>query len=254
MLPHVYFMTWCTRLSQLYGSALTFKSLRVGFPTSAVHVVDSASIPEARAIFRQEASRVGASFMQLERRIELPLFINEAISRQSTGPAVFLDGDLCFWNAVEHWQFDALLAGRYLPKYNCEVTGCLTYPRLHPSLLWIPDVAQLKLAIAEIRKDFPHFHPFAPYMFSEKGIWHFFDNAASIFNALPHRMKAFTELELDAYDHLFSGTFADKVSARMKSAKSSDYLRFHELAQQDYRAIRGAWRIQQEYFESLAVE
>ena len=49
----VYILTHCKSLESLYGSVLVFQTLRVGFPTSPIHVFDNGSLPEAREAIRE---------------------------------------------------------------------------------------------------------------------------------------------------------------------------------------------------------
>lgn len=252
--PRVYLLTWCNRLSQLYGATLTFETLRIGFPNSPIYVVDSASINAARPIFQGRARAVEAKFMQFPQHMELPVFFAHIVAQQKTGSAVFLDGDLCFWERIEHWGFDSLMAGRLIPKYACDFTGCITYPRIHSSLLWIPDVQKLREALKSITDKLPHFQPFAQYMWKAGEEWHFHDTGASFYSVLGDQAYAFREAELNCYDHLFSGTFSDKVSAKLDSEFGEEYRRIHKAAQVDHRSIRGVWRIQEEYFQSRRLD
>ena len=62
MAKYVYILTWCDRLENLYGTTLVFKTLRVGFPTAEIHVVDNASLPAVRPLLRQYAQECNANF------------------------------------------------------------------------------------------------------------------------------------------------------------------------------------------------
>jgi hypothetical protein len=67
MATHVYVLTRCRRMDRFFATALVFKTLRTGFPTFTVHVVDNASLQEARPALHQLARDCGASFLQIER-------------------------------------------------------------------------------------------------------------------------------------------------------------------------------------------
>ncbi len=252
-LPHVYILTWCKRIELLYGTTLVFKTLRVGFPNATVHVVDAASLPKARDEIRASASACGAQFLQLDRRIELSVFIEQALARQGTGAAVFIDPDVCFWELVEDWKFTGLAAGRYLPRHHCEFTGCLSEPRLHTSFLWFPDVARLRLATARICRSHRFFEPFRNVMLPTGDGWRYFDTAAGLYSVYPDEMESFDTRHMNSYDHLFAGTYADSVLAKLGSDMNAIYRDIHLKAQTDYRQIRGCWRRQEDYFQARKV-
>ncbi len=172
------------------------------------------------------------------------------LGQQQHGAAVFVDTDMCFWEAIEGWSFDGLAAGRYIPRHQCDFTGHLTEQRLHTSLLWFPDVARLRGALAAANRASRHFQPFRSVLVSVAGRWHFFDNTAGLYAMFPTEMRAFNESQLDAYDHLFSGTFSDAVMQKIGPDFGPAYAEVHRKAQIDYRTIRGCWRDQERYFQA----
>jgi len=251
-LPHVYILTWCKRIELLYGSTLVFNTLRDGFPSAPIHVVDAASIPDARIEISRKAHSCQAQFMQLDRRIELSTFIQHTIEMQRSGSAVFVDPDICFWQCVEDWQWTSLAAGRYIPRHLCEFTDCLSEPRLHTSLLWIADVARLRQKMAHARQSKKNFEPLRNVMVQLGGRWHYFDTAAGLYGLFPDEMQPFNEQHLNAYDHLFAGTYSDSVLKKLGPTFGPSYREIHRAAQQDYRTIRGCWRMQERYLQSRA--
>lgn len=254
MTQRVYILTWCDQPDHLHGTTLVFKTLRTGFPSAAIDVVDNASVPGARAAVEELARECGARFAQRTQRTTHHAFLEDVVYRQPTGAAIFVDPDVCFWKKVEDWSFDAFMAGRLVPRYACEYTGCLTHPRLHTSFLWIPDVEALRRAIASVKARYFEFEPFRPAMFKTDAGWERFDTGGSLFGALDHRMHAFTEHELVAYDHLFCGTHSETVARNLRPDYSLLFQRLHAHVRRDHRALKGAWRLQDDYFESRSVE
>ncbi len=250
---HVYLLTWCNRVENLYGATLVFNTLRVGFPQARLHVADNASLPACRPAIRQAAEACGASFTQIETAMAHHDFLEGILNAQTAGPAIFVDPDVCFWENVEGWQFDALAAGRLIPGFDCAYTGCLTHPRLHTSFLWVPDVARLRTAIHAIRAKRFEFEPFRPAMFPLAGAWHRFDTGAGLYAALRQDLHAFSETELDAYDHLFCGSHLAAVSPALGDRYGELFAQLHQKVQADHRALKGAWRLQEEYFRERAV-
>ena len=251
MTIHIYILTWCNRLENLYGTTLVFKTLRVGFPNANVHIVDNASLPSVRSLLKQNAQECDAEFTQIKNTISHHDFIEQTLNRQSEGTAIFVDPDVCFWENVEDWSFDALIAGRLLPKYKCEYSGCLTYPRIHTSFMWIPDVIAFREAIQTLQTQYFEFNPFCPVMLKLGDVWQRFDTGASLYNALPDRMYAFTEKELDSYDHLFCGTHIGSVASKIRPDYALLFERMHKHVQIDHQALKGAWRIQENYFKVM---
>jgi hypothetical protein len=253
MSKSIYVLTWCNQPESFYGTTLIFKTLRVGFPNANIQIVDNASQPIFRTLLKQYTQECDAEFTQLESSISHHNFIEQTLNRQSEGTAIFVDPDVCFWENVEEWNFDALVAGRLLPKYRCEYSGCLTNPRLHTSFMWIPDVIALREAIQTLRTQYFEFNPFHPVMFRLDNTWQRFDTGASLYAALSERMYAFAEKELEAYDHLFCGTHLDSVASKIRPDYALLFERMHKHVQVDHRALKGAWRIQEDYFNSLIV-
>lgn len=253
MTKNVYILTWCDRVENLYGTTLTFKTLRTGFPTAKIHVVDNASIPDVRPLLKQHAAECNAEFTQLERGIAHHEFINQTLNEQLEGSAIFVDPDICFWENVEGWSFDRLMAGRLIPKYNCQFSGCLTHPRLHTSFLWVADVDALRLHLKNLRSEYIEFVPFRPVMFKANDIWQRFDTGAVLYAALSAQMYTFTERELQAYDHLFCGTHLQMIAAKLNPYYAFLFIGLHKLVQQNHTNLKDAWKMQDEYFNSLAV-
>ncbi len=64
--PKVFIVTWCREAELLYGSLLIFKTLRAGFPTAEVVVIENASPPELRGPIYAAAEAAGCVVQQLE--------------------------------------------------------------------------------------------------------------------------------------------------------------------------------------------
>jgi hypothetical protein len=250
MMKHVYILTWCNCLENLYGTTLVFKTLRIGFPTATIHIVDNASLPIVRSYLQQHAQDCGAEFTQLTQAVAHHDFIEQILKQQAVGTAIFVDPDICFWESIEAWDFSSLMAGRLLPQYECEYTGCLTHARLHTSLLWIPDVKALLQAIATLQAQFFEYQPFRPIMFKLDNRWQRIDTTGMLYASLPHQMYPFTEHQLNAYDHLFCGTHFRRVISNIRPDYALLFERMHQSVQFDYRVLKGAWRLQEDYFQS----
>lgn len=248
--PNVFILTWCGYLERIHGSTLVFNSLRVGFPSARVHVVDNASHPLVRPTIEKLALGCGATFREVKNPVSHPAFLDWALSTDVDEPAVFVDPDITFWRSVEAWQIDGLMAGRLIPAFDCPYTGCVTQPRLHTSFLWVPSPRRLLEEIAAIRATYPEFDPFGQRMFPLDGRWIRFDTASAAYMAMPRRMQAFGPEELDAYDHLFAGSNLNLVGEKLDEQFLRVMSKADEYARTNGSVPRGIWRQQQEWFES----
>lgn len=248
MTPDVYVLTWCNNAENLYGTTLTFKTLRVGFPDARIHVIENASLKECRPLIREAAEKCEVEFTQLTVPMKHHEMIEGVINSHPDGTVIFVDPDVCFWKNIQGWQFDALIAGRYLPTFACELTRCVTHQRLHTSLWWIPNVRLLRSAIHSLLARYFEFEPIRPTMFLLNDFWQRFDTGAALFPALRAQMHVFTDDELDAYDHLFCGTHYTFAASLLHADYAARFKEMHEHAKGNHLAIKGAWRLQDEYF------
>lgn len=249
--PLVYVLTYCHNPSQLYGTTLVFESLRVGFPAATLCIIDNASIPEVRGAIKDRALACGATHHQLDKPWRHAEFIQQGLKVATHRSVVFVDPDVCFWEPIEHWEFDSLLAGRLIPTHFDMTTRCIAQARLHTSLLWCSNAPLLLHEIARLKSEFPEAEFFKPQMFPSNGLWRRFDTCGALYHALIDRAHVFTPRELDSYDHLFCGTHLDNVLMLMDQSLRDVVRSTHDQARTDYRGLRGIWRWQEEYFRSL---
>lgn len=252
----VYILTHCRRSDLLYGTTLIFKTVRVGFPTARVIVVDNDSLAAVRPTIRDQAQAAGCEYRQLSgpARLTHHGFIARTVQQHREGTVVFLDPDIVFWANCESWRFEGLIAGRALPRFDDAFTGCATHARLHTSFLWIEDIARLRHAIDLLQRRYFEFDPFTPYMFRQGERWWRFDTGASLHAALGKAVTGFGPAELDCYDHLFCGCHLDLVAGTLEETARRQLEESHAIARGDYRGLKGLWRVQSKYFESHGVE
>lgn len=255
-MPTVYVLTFCRQFDLVYGSTLLFRSLRTGFPTARVVVVDNDSVPDARPLIRAAAAAAGCEFRQLESRqaVTHHAFLARTVRDHPSGTVVVLDPDVMFWDSCEGWHFDGLIAGRVIPAFDDAFSGCLTWSRPHSSFLWIQDVGRLRDAIRVLQHRYVDFDPFTPYMLRCGQRWWRLDTGANLAAALGPAVSAFAARELDSYDHLFCGCHLDLVAASLDPETRRAFEDSHQAARHDYRALRGLWRAQAAFFESRRVE
>ncbi len=253
MIPHVHILATGGHNPNM---TLVFPSLRVGFPTAPVtvharpmadgmferlNVALDAHVPEADLV-RTEVDRHGEWM--------------DKVLKTTKGLVVFLDTDVVFHKAVEHWQFKTGMAGRYIRRFREPLTRCVSESRLHPSLLFV-DPFTLAQELDGWQSGFKvtRFNPpvtsFSAFTLAERTragvVPHFYDTGSALYQAVGG--TSFTNDQLDAYDHLFAGTFVDELAAVIDDA---DLLAAHQVAWENPGRIRGAWRRQNDWFARRA--
>jgi hypothetical protein len=249
--PRVFILTFCRRIELFYGTELVFKTLRQGFPSAEIAVVDNASIREAAARVRELAKANDCSFT------EIPLpglphheFLEATVERvgQESGerqPLVFIDPDLCLWENCEDLEFEGVIAGKLCPAFNDDVLQAVTMPRLHSSFLWIRSAAALLEEIENVKRRHFDFDPFRAFSVKMGQLWVRYDTGASLYAALSDRVSLFTEREFARYDHLFCGSHFDLLENHYRGELRELMRRIHEAARAgDIGALRGIWREQ----------
>ena len=247
---NVFILTWCGYPERIHGSTLVFNSLRVGFPSARIQVVDNASNPLVRPTIEDLARKSGAEYREIQDSVSHPAFIYWALRTHPDEPVVFVDPDVTFWRNVEDWRIEGLMAGRLIPAYDCPYTGCETQARLHTSFLWVPSPRRLLEEIGSIKVARPEFDAFAQRMFPLDGRWIRFDTASAAYMALTDQMQAFGLEELESYDHLFCGSNLNLVGEKLDERFLEVMRGADEYARSNGSVPKGIWRQQQEWFET----
>ena len=251
MTPTVHILATCTDLSLLPSTLLVFKTLRVGFPTARVEVWFNELPGDALTELAVAAAAVRAFPKPLERAQRHGEWMRGIVETSDT-PIVFVDTDMVFHAPVESWQFETGLAGRYLRRYLCPYTKCVTEPRLHTSLLFV-DPGQLHDQLDIYSRTFheSRFNPLVdlwsavtiPERTRAGVVNHFHDTACLAYQAVGG--TSFTTEQLDAYDHLFAGTYLNDLAPALSDC---DLSALHAAAHRDPASIRGAWRSQNDWY------
>lgn len=254
--PKVYILTFCRNADALYGSTLTFQTLRTGFPNAEVSVFDNRSVPEAAAAIQSLCFKSACAFYPLQREVSHPGFIEYMLSRTDAERIVFLDPDIVFWTSCEDIELPEgkLFGGRYLPAFRDEYTRTITLERLHSSFLVFERVAELRERASRLIGTHISFSPFAPVSFCLGGRWYRLDTCASLYAAMKPAAYAFGSAELERYDHLLLGAQMDDVH----SIREEDLavIRGHHRAARDgdLAGLKGIYRFQDDYFARRRVD
>lgn len=237
----VHILLTCRRPELYEASTLVFKTLRVGFPTAQVTVWQNrccGNCPlEDAGIEYRETDTIHHEWI-------------EALLETEQAPFWILDTDVHFWETVEGWQFTEPLAGRLIPQFWDEYANCVDQPRLHTALMWLDPVA-LRSKVTAYRAQFAAegFNPGASlidptYLPIRRGRNLFFDTLCLMYHAIGG--QAFTNRQLDAFEHMNFGTIADLVLPRLKEGAEMAKARTEFLAHPE--RFRGSWRAQNDYY------
>jgi hypothetical protein len=252
----VYIVTFCDNLDYLYASTLIFKTLRMGFPTAEVHVIDNHSLPKAARHIQGLAEENECQFRRLPSVADQPRLLADMILNSgSEGTVVFLHPDICFWKNCENWSFDKLIAGRFLPMFLEANRDSIMMPSLHSHFWWIENIKLFRERIVEAYSK-NHVDPlaaFSLYAYRLNGRWHRFDLGAGLYNAVREDVYCFGDKELDCYDHLYGGSYYELIIQVLDEEGGKMIERAHACARSDYRQLRGLWKIQEEYLKKRAI-
>jgi hypothetical protein len=224
---------------------MVFKTLRVGFPTADVLVIDNGSHPDVVPLIAQAATDAGCSFTAASRQHFLSFYHWVLFEQEVMDSVVLLDPDVVFWDNVEDWKFEGLMAGRLIPDlYNYGVTSL---SRLHPSHLWVPDVAKMRKALGNMNAN--GFDPLRQFSAPANGKMYFWDTGAGLYQALADKCESFTEEQLDCYDHLFYGSHLPVIQPALND-EGVTYTAHQAAARGDLSSLKGIWREQDKHFKS----
>lgn len=213
----VFILTTCLAPENLDKTLMVFKTVRVGFPTADISVVDNASYASCVPDIEDAAHSVGASFHRLAERTEHGKFMAGVVERGHTlgnhSKIAFVDTDMVFWENCEDIDMGgALFGGRFIPRI--ETADAVHIARIHPSFLLISDVAQLHAEIEGVSHTWwtsQEFKPFEAHCYVDNGKAVFVDACATLTGAMAYCAYAFGPNELNRYDHLFLGTIPHMV-------------------------------------------
>lgn len=108
----------------------------------------------------------------------------------------------------------------------------------------------LRSKIEEYSRKFWGFYPFAQYTFKDANSdnWVYLDTGASLFLAFKDEVFCFGGEQLNCFDHLLCGSYADVVSPCLPVEDRKTFERHHLYARTDYTKLKGIWKEQDDYF------
>lgn len=235
---------------------LVFGTLRVGFPTAKVHVTLNGNLNVAGsqyAKFKFAVEACGATLHELDFTVHHGEWIQQTVeSAAASGdrPCIILDSDCIFWQSVEHWEFDTALAGYYVPTIFNDFSQCVSFARIHTSLMWI-DAPRL---VQEVGEKYPNahkmngeycpFNPFMPRVEFVHGVPFFFDSCAALYAAIGG--THFGQEHKACFEHLNSASFFKVMHERMENKEGFTHL--HKVLVKTPEQLRGYWGCVDQYY------
>ena len=246
-LKKVYVLTFCKDINQLYGSLLVFDTIRVGFPTAEIIVVDNNSITDAVIEIEKAAYSVNAQFVKLENQVLHRDYLRYILNCENDDAQIYIiDPDVILWENVETFTTNKLLSGRLIPEFFDAYTDTITKPRIHTSFLYIPSVKLLINKINALENKYcTDLIKYATLKIN--GNWTMWDTFGQVFECLHSDIEIFTEKQNDCFDHIFCGSHLNIIAKRHNNPRLHE---IHRLSIENPQELKGIWREQHDFFLS----
>lgn len=252
--PTVHILATVRQDSLLPAALLVFRTIRVGFPTANVLVYPNVLTcnPEAEKAIQQAALDADCQPTYLTNNGDpcfwtYPDWLRHVIEK-SSGTNIICDTDVVFFEKVEDWPLAGDMMGWRIPKFECPYTKATTMARLHTCLLWM-NCDWLK-GLLEKEGDI-YMAPddlIGPSVLWDRGLKYFSDCMGQMANHPSVADLAFTERQLDAFGHAFSGTLVDLVGKAIPGLAEA-----HAEIYRNPECLRGRWREQMRWYNERAV-
>lgn len=250
----IFIMTYAPYHSLIPANLPALQTLRTGFPTANVTVVDNCSCSAAREIFRQLSTQHGYRYQELTTRTFHHIFQYDIVS-QGHGKVIFIDPDVVFFENCEHLAVTQealpIIRGRLIPAIfgttrpplGLPVARAHT-PRVHPSFFVVLD-CQLLTYMTEFN-DWLCGGSLDTYPVKVE------DTLCRLTEKMQPYIEPFTPDELDCFHHLGGAGWVTTHTAdvtRGDPMYPPEYCNcvqnFQKLAvgpDGNYENLRGAWR------------
>lgn len=250
----LFVLATCRREDLFPYTRLVFKTIRVGFPTAEL-IVQCNGLNGAGTwgqTLKDDVDAAGGTLV-IDDEVTHHEWIRMLLSKEDQ-PFWISDTDIIYFRKVEHWVFDAPMAGYRVPEFFDEFTQATTRARLHTSLLYL-DPVRVRTAAQNYLKRHPstQFNPpvdlVNPLYLPLNGQTYFYDTCSLLFHAIGG--KAFTDTQKDAYFHFHFGSFSDLVLPAITGGELMGAMREAILAEPSLGM--GMWRAQEEYYAARQV-
>lgn len=216
MRTKVYILATCLN-GNLCPTLLTFRTLRVGFPTADVTVFGNALSIEPLKAVKSECARTKCEFVPL-RSTSHDEWMSALVER-AAAPFWACDTDMVFHASVETFANEnTVMKGRYEPAFVEPWSKTVKAERLHTCLLYLNAPVIRHQMCSWIRQWHPPLFPFAPKIELVRQTYvpagagkppTFYDTCAGLFQSIGG--ERFSEEENMAFDHLHCATYVERM-------------------------------------------
>ncbi len=254
MTQHVVVLMTIPKPDRFAVGTSCLSTLRVGFPDARITVYDNVN-PEdmAWAIGAKIKEKCpDVELVKLPKRLHHAQWIKQMIE-ENTKNLFIVDPDTFFWERCDWFEFTRL-AGHHIPMIWNEFSNCISMPRLHTAMLYIPDCLQL---ILDIMQSYPECHeeageycpcdPFMPAVRFIEGVPYFWDTCSGLYHMVGG--QHFQPKHLNCYSHVNSSSFYDLMMKRVENKKA--FAHMHKMAEEDHEWFRGFWRSEDQYYKEM---
>lgn len=271
MKPTVHTLITVPKPEHYDSCTLALKTLRVGFPTAdiKVHVnTHSPFIPWAERVinevselgFESQLTAKDGVFQQVHHAYWIQRVIEGHSKLDEPGPLYIVDGDCHFWKSCEGWTVPIGRAymGYYVPFMWNDFAKCPSFPRLHTSLMLIPDT---QLLLDLLKSVYPEAHmkdgdycPCDPFMPATRYINrqpYFWDSCANLYQMIGG--ASFVQEHLECFEHLNSASFQEVMRERLPNKAAFEQL--HSWGPANMDKLRGKlWPLFAQYYNQKHVQ
>lgn len=249
----IYIPIFCEDESKLDVSTLVLDSVRTGFPKNHIYVYITGNNSFLNSEIARRAFQLDKLYVIKTPTIKTnDQLVSMIFEREMSNSFILLDGDVVFWDNCEDVLANDLIAGRYIPEYQCPYTNTLTMPRLHTSFMLFEDVKQIKVKIKEYayQDHLVPFNPISPVTVFNSGNQIFFDTCANLFQCIGG--SPFKEETLNKYDHLGCSSYIDKVEAKCPELFEGS-TEFQRDIKNRIQEAKGLWKKHDKFYAHVAV-
>lgn len=136
-----------------------FASIRTGFPTAKISVLDSSPWDEDAEKIAAASKQIAASYLRLPEEKACFQRLKDVCALAETGPAVYVAPSVQFWSSMEGFTFNSLLAA----DFYTHPSGCRD---VMPSVLFLPRVEKLLPYLPVKNLDAPFMETFSESVFN----------------------------------------------------------------------------------------
>lgn len=246
---NVHILVTCRNPDLWKFSALVFDTIRVGFPTSTIHIWENNTSWEVHSeVYHRLGSLEDVVTHVNDKTHELHDEWIQQLIETEVNPFWIVDTDVVFFDNMEtEYYTNSAMAGTFIPKFRDPYTQYLTVQKLHTCVMTInPRVIKESLKPKSVfyapdQTEPPITARRKLFKFGHSMLHH--DTMSEIYHSLGG--EEFQESTKNKFGHINCGTYADRIDNYIPG-----YLaRCHKLADNP-RLLKGIWRDDEAFYKS----